>query len=145
MKHLAACILLLSVTACASIGGLRTEPADMGVTREFQAASTTLAPLVRDILITTGFRINDFTEIEDPRVASGSSLQSWMVLGRRKSSTWSYGELVRVVITPQDAQTSLVQVITRRRAALNLTAKGDYSDEIFQQLEATLRLQGGSP
>ena len=50
----------------------------------------------------------------------------------------AYGELVRVVVAQTPDRAVAVRVYTKRRLATNVTAKGDWSGPIFQQLDLIL-------
>jgi hypothetical protein len=71
---------------------------------------------------------------------------TWMVIGKKGASAWSWGELVRAVIQsavlPDATRGVTVRIITQRRLATNVTARGDWSQQIFTQLD--LLLAGGS-
>jgi hypothetical protein len=62
-----------------------------------------------------------------------------MIAAKRGVSLLSWGELVRVVAqqTP-DGTAVVVRVFTKRRLATNITAKGDWSGTIFEQLDHIL-------
>ncbi len=45
-------------------------------------------------------------------------------------SAFSWGELVRVDLREGDSDNTILEVVTKRRVAVNITAKGDWSEEI---------------
>jgi len=64
----------------------------------------------------------------------------WSIVASKGMSAFSYGEFVRVMVAPaSNPKSSIVHVLTRRRLATNVTAKGDYSEAIFAGID--LRLQ----
>ena len=63
---------------------------------------------------------------------------TWMIIAKKGMSLFSYGELVRVVVAQTPDRAVAVRVYTKRRLATNVTAKGDWSGPIFQQLDLIL-------
>ena len=61
-----------------------------------------------------------------------------MIVAKKGTSAWSWGELVRVVVQKSASDRTTVRVLSRRRMATNVTAKGDYSDTIFSNIELAL-------
>jgi len=61
-----------------------------------------------------------------------------MIIGKKSMSAWSYGELVRVLVTRKGAQQTEVRVFTKKRVSINPTAKGDYSNSILSNIELKL-------
>jgi len=58
-----------------------------------------------------------------------------MIVAKKGMSAWSWGELVRVVVQELSNDRVAVRVLSKRRMATNVTAKGDYSEAIFSSIE----------
>jgi hypothetical protein len=64
---------------------------------------------------------------------------TWRVIATAGASAFSWGELVRVSVRRYQAPPVSVWVLTRRRLATNITAKDDYSPEVFERMDSALR------
>ena len=53
------------------------------------------------------------------------------VVAAKGISAFSWGELVRVTLREGDANSTILAVTTKRRDAINITAKGDWSQEVY--------------
>ncbi len=62
-----------------------------------------------------------------------------MIIEKTDMSLMSYGELVRVVIEKTSDARITVRIITKRKFATNVTAKGHYSSEIFNFIAMKLK------
>jgi hypothetical protein len=122
-------LALLSV-ACASTGGLRTEPLDAGVGREFSGDYAAVLRAAEQAVLGAGLTVDSYEEVNDSTA---------VIVGKKGMSAWSWGELVRVVVQKSAADRVAVRVFTRRKMATNVTAKGDYSETIFANIELALR------
>ena len=123
-------VLLVLAAACASTGGMRSEPIDEGEARVYTAPLTVIAPAVQQAVLAAGL---DVDGVSQPDSAT------WMIVAKKGMSFFSWGELVRVVAqeTP-DRAAVVVRVFTKRRLATNITAKGDWSGTIFDELDHIL-------
>ena len=128
-KHRARAAVVLIAAACASTGGMVSEPLDAGEAKFYSAPLNTVAPAARQAVLAAGLDVDT--------VSQPDSL-TWMILAKKGMSLFSYGELVRVVVrgTPEGAVA--VRVITKRRLATNIAARGDWSGKIFEQLDHIL-------
>ena len=127
--HSCAVLVLTLLAACASAGGMRAEPLDVGVVREFNGDYTTVLRATRNAVASAGLAVDSYDEVNDSTA---------MIVAKKGSSAWSWGELVRVVIQKSGDRVA-VRVLSRRKMATNVTAKGDYSDTIFSNIELALR------
>jgi hypothetical protein len=116
--------------ACASAGGMREEPLDVGVVREFNGEYTTVLRATRDAVASAGLAVDSYEEVNDSTA---------MIVAKKGTSAWSWGELVRVVVQKSASDRVAVRVLSRRRMATNVAAKGDYSDTIFSNIALALR------
>jgi|SRR5437867_157580 len=118
------------LAACASAGGMRAEPLDVGVLREFNGDYTTVLRATRNAVASAGLAVDSFEEVNDSTA---------MIVAKKGTSAWSWGELVRVVVQKSASDRVAVRVLSRRKMATNVTAKGNYSDTIFSNIELALR------
>ena len=117
------------VAACASTAGLRSAPLDAGETKFYAAPLAVVGPAARQAVLSAGLNVDS--------VSTPDSL-TWMIIAKKGMSLFSYGELVRVVVAQTPDGAVAVRVFTKRRLATNVTAKGDWSGAIFQQLDRIL-------
>ena len=117
------------IAACASTAGLRSAPLDAGETKFYAAPLAVVGPAARQAVLSAGLNVDS--------VATLDSL-TWMIIAKKGMSLFSYGELVRVVVAQTPDGAVAVRVFTKRRLATNVTAKGDWSGPIFQQLDLIL-------
>ena len=115
--------------ACASTAGLRSAPLDAGETKFYAAPLAVVGPAARQAVLAVGLNVDT--------VSTPDSL-TWMIIAKKGMSLFSYGELVRVVVAQTPDRAVAVRVYTKRRLATNVTAKGDWSGSIFQQLDLIL-------
>jgi hypothetical protein len=128
----AACALAVAVivtAACASAGGMRAEPIDAGEAKFYAAPLATVAPAARQAVLSAGLDVDTVTQPDS---------LTWMIIAKKGMSLFSYGELVRVVAQQTPEGPVVVRVFTKRRLATNITAKGDWSGRIFDELDHIL-------
>lgn len=118
------------LVGCASAGGMRVEPLDIGVVREFNGEYTTVLRATRSAITGAGLTIDSDENVNDSTA---------MIVAKKGISAFSWGELVRVIVQKSADDRTAVRVLSRRRMATNLTAKGDYSATIFESIESGLR------
>jgi hypothetical protein len=117
------------MAACASTGGMRSQPLDAGETKFYAAPLNSVAPAARQAVLAAGLTVDT--------VSQPDSL-TWMIIAKKGMSFFSYGEVVRVVVQQTPEGAVAVRVFTKRRLATNITAKGDWSKSIFDQLDHIL-------
>jgi len=124
-------IAMLSVIAvgCASAGGMHSEPLDAGEVKFYSAPLNTVAPAARQAVLAAG--------LNEDAVSQPDSL-TWMIIAKKGMSFFSWGELVRVVVHQTTEGPVAVRVLTKRRLATNITARGDWSGKIYEQLDHIL-------
>ncbi|HXL08166.1 MAG TPA: hypothetical protein VN964_14680 [Gemmatimonadales bacterium] len=115
--------------ACASTAGLRSEPLDAGETKFYAAPLAVVGPAARQAVLSAGLNVDTVSTLDS---------LTWMIIAKKGMSLLSYGELVRVVVAQTPDRAVAVRVYTKRRLSTNLTAKGDWSGPIFQQLDLIL-------
>jgi hypothetical protein len=124
-----ALLAAMSLTGCGTVSGLRTAPVNEGVARSYAADYGHVTHAAFEAVQSLGLKVEEAGEI-DPN--------TWRVVATAGASAFSWGELVRVSVQRNQAMPVAVWVLTRRRLATNITAKDDYSPEIFQRMDVTL-------
>ncbi len=122
-------LLLTLLTGCATMAGMRTEPLDAGVAKHYAANLQQAVTATRNALLGSALEIDDVERVDEA---------TWMFLAKRKSGNWTYGELVRVVVHETTAGEVTVRILSKRRNAINVTARSDWSDAVFAQLALEL-------
>ena len=134
MRHLVLSLVASGLcVGCATMGGMYTEPLDKGVVRDFPSGLDETTQAAREAMVGSQLMIEDVEQLND---------STWILLGKKGTSAWSYGEMVRVVTMATAPRTTRVYVISKKKAATNIGAKGDYSDDIFSQMEFALSSLG---
>ena len=127
--RLLALAALAVLPGCASTGSVRGAAPDAGVARTYQASLQRTVVAAREAMTESGLVIEDIAQAENG---------SWLIMSKSKAGPLSYGEIVRVIVVPEDARHSTVRVFTKRRIFLNITAKGDYSRQILANIDFKL-------
>lgn len=123
---------LAALTACATVGGLRSEPLDRGVAKRFPVPLDSVMTVLPDAIVASGLGIEE----------SQCTDAMCMVIGTKGFSigpSGSWGSMARVVVQA-DGESTIVHVLSRRRRADETAAKEDYHAEIFSQIEVRLGL-----
>ena len=130
-------ILCASITGCiATTGGLKGEPLDAGTSQTYGVPLNRVVAATREAVMEAGFQIDDVSHPSD---------STWVVIGKRGAGFFSYGELVRAVIQPAGKGQTAVRVLTKRRVATDITAKGDYSHAILSNVASIVQTQTFQP
>ena len=101
----------------------------MGIAKIYETDLRTAIRSTRNALLGSALEIDDVEELD---------ASTWMFLAKRKSGAWTYGELVRVIVEETGEKEVTVRIISKRRNAMNLTARSDWSDAVFAQLALDL-------
>ncbi|MGZ3506692.1 MAG: hypothetical protein ACXVAW_19390 [Vulcanimicrobiaceae bacterium] len=123
-------LALIGLSACATSGALKQEPLDRGVSRTFTGNYDTILKAARDATVAAGLHLESVDKVDD---------HTWSLLGKKDASAWSAGELVRVVIQQTGPDLTAVRIISKKRIATNVAARGDYSQAIFNDIELKLK------
>ncbi|MFC1531141.1 hypothetical protein ACFL5T_02740 [Gemmatimonadota bacterium] len=129
MRSIRPLLLALAVGSCATMGGMYNEPMDKGAVKDFPSGLDETTQAARDAMVGAQLMIEDVEQVND---------STWMILGKKGTGSWSWGEMVRVVTMATTPKTTRVYVISKKKMATNVTAKGDYSDDLFSQMEFAL-------
>ncbi len=122
-------ILATMISGCATMAGMRTEPLDMGVAKVYEADLENAVRATINALLGSALEIDDVEEVD---------ASTWMFLAKRKSGGFTWGELVRVVVQQTDTDEVTIWIVSRRRNAVNVTARSDWSDAVFAQIALDL-------
>ena len=118
-------LLLVGLVGCSTMAGMRTEPLDAGATRLYEADLETAVEATRKALLGSALEVDDVEYVDE---------RTWMFLAKRKTAPWTHGEVVRVIVHQIDDEMVSVRVLSKRRIALEFTARSDWSDAVFAQL-----------
>ena len=123
--HLVAVAAAGALAACASVGGMRSAPLELGVVRRYNAELHDAVLAARTALGGSQLEIEEVKQIDD---------RTWYIIAKRSSGEWTHGELIRVVCEEVAEGEVAIRILTRRRIGVELTAKGDWSEELFSQI-----------
>lgn len=123
--------LLLSL-GCASTSSLQNAPLHAGKARVFNASFDWTLKAAQEAAVSAGLEIESTSQTDDG---------GRMIIAKKASSVWSWGELVRLLVLRKGVNATEVRVYTKKRVAINVTAKGDYSDAVFSNMEIALGTQ----
>jgi hypothetical protein len=108
---------------------MRSAPVDQGVVRHFDAELHDAVLATRTALGGSQLEIEEVKQLDDA---------TWYIIAKRSSGEWTKGELIRVVCEEVAERDIAIRILTRRRVAVELTAKGDWSEELFSQIALEL-------
>lgn len=124
-------LALVALTfSCASVASIRNAPPSKGVSQSYSADFDRVLKAARESVVEAGLQIEEVNKTDE---------ESWVIIAKKSTSAWSWGELVRVTVSKVNDSEATVRVLTRRRLATNITAKGDYSRAILSNIELKLR------
>lgn len=109
---------------------MRSAPIDEGVARTYSAGHDRVFKAARESVVEAGLSIEEIKKVDD---------RTWMIIGKKGMSGMSWGELVRVVVQQIGPAETTVRVLSKRKLATNMTAKGDYSASILSNVELILK------
>lgn len=130
-------ISILLFTLLASTSGLsqqsmnkvKNAPLHAGDARTFDQPFKTMIKYSRDACTEAGLVMESSERIDD---------DTYMILSKAKTSAFSWGEIVRVVLEQKDPVKTVVRVYTRRRVGINIAAKASYTNTIFSSIESKI-------
>ena len=129
--------VLVTLSACATMGGMRTEPLDRGVAKVYEADLETAVRATRKALLgvpdflipRSAFKIDDVVELD------GST---WMFLAKNKTAELDDEVFVRVIVQETAENENTIRVLSKSRWALNLWRRNHWSDVVFAALASDL-------
>lgn len=110
---------------------LRKVPQEQGRAREFSAPYARILAAAQQGMVDAGLTIKE---------TDSTGHTKTIAYAERGITALSWGELVRVIVEAVSLNTTSVKVVTLRRLALNLTAKGDFSKDIFANMVKMLNV-----
>lgn len=123
-------LLLLALASCTSTNKIQNAPMHAGVSRTFESDYNQTLQAAREAMVESGTAIESASEVDDG---------NYIIIGKQGTSAWSWGEMVRVVVTKVNDGETTVRVYTEKKISVNVTAKGDYSQSILSNIELKLR------
>ena len=111
------------------IEDLKNAPPEAGALQEFEDTYERVLEAVRKAIVSAGLAIKETDAVGENQTT---------ILAEKGISALSWGELVRVVVQRSSAHQTVVRVLTMRRLAMNITAKGDYSETVFASISKSL-------
>ncbi len=117
---------------CATSSGIQKSALDQGPAETFPAPLPRVVDATRQSMMELKLGINTDRAVD---------ADTHMLVGEIGLSAFSYGGVVRAVIDDNGDDTSTVHVVTKRKLATNITAKGNWAPDIFKRVRAKL----GSP
>ena len=130
MRSWTAVAALTLLCGCATTGGMRSTPLDTGVSRQYAGDFEIVFRATRAAITNAGLAIESYDEIDETTA---------LIVAKKGASAFSWGELVRVVVQSTAPDKVTVRVLTKRKLATNVTARGDYSETIFSNIDLQLR------
>ncbi len=125
-EFLTSAAVLAAVLGCASLGGVRDDPLEEGLSHPFAADYTEVVRAARAAVLGAGLKVQEDYPLDE---------STWLILSDKPYSFFGgYGAVVRVVVQKLGENQTVVRVISRRRSAIELGGKGDYSKDIIAAL-----------
>ncbi len=110
------------------INKIRSAPLHSGESRTYEAPYKSMVKYAREAVAEAGLILESSEKVDET---------TYMIIGKAKTSAWSWGELVRVVLI-DNVEEVTVRVFSKRRIKINLSAKGNYTRTILSNIEAKL-------
>lgn len=124
----------LGIIGCATMGGLKKAPLDEGQSQTYSCEYKTVLKATQSAVAESGLRIEETYQPDE---------NSWAIIGKTGVSTnaigTSYGTMVRVVVKKIADDRTKVTVLTKKKSAIDLQAKGDYSKSILGNIEIKIQ------
>jgi len=114
------------------INKIRNAPLHAGEGRNFEIPYKKAIKLARQAVSEAGLIIESTEKVDD---------ENYMIIGKAKTSAWSWGELVRIIVTDDSDEEDpevTIKVYTRKNIKINVTAKGNYTQTILSNVEAKI-------
>lgn len=123
-------IWIICLGGCATRSSMLNAPPDAGHSQTYNSEYKTLVKAARDAVVASGLAIDNASEVGN---------NTFVIVGKKDASVWSWGELVRVTVQGASESETTVRVYTKRRLATNVTARGDWADTVFSNIALQLR------
>lgn len=124
-------LLLLSISAFSqqSMNKVKNAPLHAGDARTFDQPFKTMIKYSRSACSDAGLVMESSERIDE---------DTYMILSKAKTSAFSWGEIVRVVLEKNDDMKTVMRVYTRKRIGINVAAKGSYTNTLFSSIESNI-------
>jgi hypothetical protein len=106
-RVLSVILLFAFLAGCASKSSIQREPLHAGKEKRFQADFDRTLEVAHEAIIASGLQVESNTKID---------ANTYMLIGKKGTSLWNWGELVRVVVIKEDAETTVVRVVSKRES-----------------------------
>ena len=126
---IALALVVGAASGCATTDTMREAPLSEGKTQTFAAPFDTVLEATRESIPEAGFGIQEVNQVDAGTTA---------FIAEKSGGAFSYGERVRVLVQRQGDAETLVRVLTKKKMATNVFAKGDWSDTLFQLIGSRL-------
>ena len=123
-------LALIACVGCASTSSIQNAPLHAGTGRTFDSDFDTVLAAARQATTEAGLAIEKTERVDE---------KNWIIIGKKGTSAFSWGELVRVAVTDDGPEKTTVRVYTKRKLATNVLAKGDYAHSILSNIELLLK------
>ena len=122
-------VLAVLCAACASVPGIKDQPVTAGKSRTYQASVEAVEKAARAAMVESGLAVE-----ETYRTGDGALV----IIGKAGMSAFGWGGLVRVIVQDGTNGQVVVRVLSKRKLATNVAAKGDHSESVFSGIAVHL-------
>ena len=131
-------LIFISLVAGAqtSTDKIKKAPLDAGTARVFTGSFETIVKYAKTSLNDVDLQLEFIEKVDN---------DSYMLMGVRGASGFSWGEILRLVVTRKSETESTVYVYAKKKVGINLTAKTTKPSTIFSSIESQLALAGDMP
>lgn len=119
----------LALTGQQSMNKVKNAPLHAGDARTFEQPLKTMIKYARSACTDAGLVMESSERIDE---------DTYMIMSKAKTSAFSWGEIVRVVLEKKDSSKTVMRVYTRKRIGINVAAKGSYTNTLFSSVESTI-------
>lgn len=122
-------VSLTNLQAQQSLNKVKNAPLHAGDARTFEQPFKTMIRYARDACTDAGLVMESSERIDE---------DTYMIMSKAKTSAFSWGEVVRIVLEQKDTMKTVMRVYTRKRIGINVTAKASYTNTIFTSVESKI-------
>lgn len=123
-------LIVFFLFGCTTTSSVKEAPLSEGVSKSYDANFDEVIEEAQDAMTNAGLEIEDAYE---------SNENTFIIIGKTGASGFSWGEYARSAVIDEENSRVTVRVLTKKKLATNVTAEGDYSDEIFSSLDIAFR------
>ena len=121
--------MLIFAVGCSSVGSMRDIPYTEGDSKVFNTPFDKVKEAAVQAFYELGASISEQYKADE---------STYVIIGTEGASAFSWGTLVRVLLEKNGESSTTVRVVTKRKLATNITAKSDYSNDIFIRIQNKL-------